>query len=248
MKNAAEHKLILTIHDSYYPYGLSRTYPNLMNVEGGAGEEAEHSIAPEMKSIHDIMLTFTRFLMGPFDYTPEIGLKSVRPKTHCHQVAMLGVWYGRVSIRGGMKQWSPGGENSGGEIEFVERIPIIFDEMKVTAEANRYVTVARRRGDTWFVASMSGARPESYSYPLSFLAPGKSYQAAIFSDTPGKLVASRSQRTVTDRTVIPLAMEADGGHLMIIDPVARGTSQPGEITIKATADSLETRTITIHTR
>ena len=119
----------------------------------------------------------------------------------------------------GMKQWSPGGENRGGEIEFVERIPILFDEMKVTAEANRYVTVARRRGDTWFVASMSGAKPESYPYPLSFLAPGKSYHAAIFTDTPGKLVANRSQQTVTDRTVIPLAMEADGGHLMILDPV-----------------------------
>lgn len=29
----------------------------------------------------------SRFLMGPFDYTPEIGRKS---KTYCHQMAMKG--------------------------------------------------------------------------------------------------------------------------------------------------------------
>ena len=214
VKKAAEHKLICVIHDGYYPYGLSRTYPNLMNVEGGAGDEAEHSVPPEMKSVHDVMLTFTRFLMGPFDYTPEIGRKS---KTHCHQAAMLGVWYGRHTIRGGTKQWAPGGENSGGEIEFIERIPILFDEMRVTAEPNEYVTVARRKGTTWYVASMSGAKARSISYTLAFLAPGANYRATIFSDTPGKQVAARAQQDVDSRSTIPITMEPNGGHLMILE-------------------------------
>jgi alpha-glucosidase len=221
VKKAAEHKLICVIHDGYYPYGLSRTYPNLMNIEGGAGEEAEHSVPMEMKSVHDVMLTFTRYLMGPFDYTPEIGKKLPFPKTHCHQAAMLGVWYGRHSVRGGMRQWSPGGENSGGEIEFIEKIPALFDEMKVTAEANRYVTVARRRGTTWYVASMSGAKAESYAYPVAFLAAGKTYKATIFRDTPGQRVATRSQQDVDAKTVIQLAMEANGGHMMIIEERAK---------------------------
>lgn len=216
MKKAAEHHLIAVIHDAYYPHGLSRTWPNLMNVEGGAGDEAEHSVPPELKSVHDVMLTFTRCLMGPFDYTPEIGRKS---KTHCHQAAMVGVWYGRHSIRGGMKQWSTGGENSGGEIAFISRIPALFDEMKVTAEANRHVIVARRAGEVWYVAGMSGAKPESFAYPLGFLAAGRTYQATIFSDTPGSRVARRTHQEVTSATVIPIAMEADGGHLMILDPL-----------------------------
>jgi len=218
VKKAAEHKLICVIHDGYYPYGLSRTYPNLMNIEGGAGEEADHSVAPEMKSVHDVMLTFTRYLMGPFDYTPEIGKKPPFPKTHCHQAAMLGVWYGRHSIRGGMRQWSPGGENSGGEIEFVEKVPMLFDEMKVSAEANRYVTVARRRGETWYVASMSGAKAETYPFALAFLPAGRKYKATIFSDTPGKAVAARSQQSVDAKAVIQIAMEPNGGHLIIVEP------------------------------
>jgi alpha-glucosidase len=218
VKKAAEHKLICVIHDGYYPFGLSRTDPNLKNIEGGAGEEAEHSIAPAMKSVHDVMLTFTRCLMGPFDYTPEIGKKPPFPKTHCHQAAMLGVWYGRHSIRGGMRQWSPGGENGGGEIEFVEKVPMLFDEMKVTAEANRYVTVARRGGATWYIASMSGAKAETYLFSLAFLSAGRKYKATIFSDTPGKAVAARSQQSVDAKAVIQIAMEPNGGHLIIVEP------------------------------
>lgn len=213
VKKAAEHHLILTIHDGYYPYGLSRTYPNLVNVEGGAGDEAEHSIKPEMKSLHDVMLPFTRLLMGPFDYTPEIGRKS---KTYCHQVAMIGVYHGRPSIRGGMPQWSPGGEG-GGEIEFIEKWPGIFDEMKVRAEACESVTVARRRGENWFVASMSGPHARDYDYPLDFLAPGKRYRASIYSDTSGSRKTTHTQRQVDSKTVIPIKMEPNGGHLMIIE-------------------------------
>jgi alpha-glucosidase len=141
VRKAAEHKLLVNIHDSYFPNGLSRTYPNLVNVEGVAGEEAEPSIPAELKSRHDIMLPFTRCLMGPVDYTPEMFKPS---KTHAHQVAMLAVFHGRPLIRGGMRQWSPGGAG-GGEIEFVEKLPALFDEMRVFTEFGQHVTVARRR-------------------------------------------------------------------------------------------------------
>ncbi len=213
VKKAAEHKLIAVIHDAYYPSGLSRTFPNLMNIEGVAGEEAEHSIAPEMKSLHDIMLPFTRCLMGPVDYTPEMFNKR---KTHCHQVAMLGVFHGRVSIRGGMRQWSPGGEG-GGEVEFVEKLPGLFDEMKVFTDLGKYVTVARRKGTSWYVASMSGPNAVTASLPLSFLKPGVEYDASIHADVPGKPNSVHSTQRVSSTTAIPLAMEPNGGHLMIIE-------------------------------
>lgn len=221
VQKAAEHKLIAVIHDAYYPAGLSRTYPNLMNVEGVAGEEAEHSIAPEMKSLHDIMLPFTRCLMGPVDYTPEMFNKR---KTHCHQVAMLGVYHGRVSIRGGMRQWSPGGEG-GGEIEFVEKLPGLFDEMKVFTDLGKYVTVARRKGANWYIASMSGAAAVTTSLPIAFLQPGVTYTASIYTDVPGKRDAAHATQRVTAATTLPLVMEPNGGHLMILEPVEPASGQ-----------------------
>ncbi len=214
VKKAAEHHLIAVIHDAYYPSGLSRTYPNLMNVEGVAGEEAEHSIAPEMKSVHDILLPFTRCLMGPVDYTPEMFNQK---KTHCHQVAMVGVYHGRASIRGGMRQWSPGGEG-GPEIEFIEKLPGLCDEMKVFTDLGKWVTVARRRGASWFLASMSGNAAATPALSLAFLKPGVAYTASIYSDTPGSRKATHTTQRVTAATTLPLTMEPNGGHLMILEP------------------------------
>lgn len=220
LKTAAEHKLIAVIHDAYYPSGLSRTYPNLVNVEGVAGEEAEHSIPPEMKSLHDIMLPFTRCLMGPVDYTPEMFNKG---KTHCHQVAMLGVYHGRPSIRGGMKQWSPGGEG-GGEIEFVEKLPGLFDEMKVFGEPGRWICVARRRGANWYLASMSGPHAVTASLPLDFLPPGVEVAASLYADVPGQRKSAHTTRIVRSTDVLPLVMEPNGGHLAVLEHFADGKS------------------------
>jgi hypothetical protein len=54
-------------------------------------------------------------------------------------------------------------------------------------------------------------------YPLDFLATGRTYQASIFSDTPGSRKATHTRQTVTSQTTIPIAMEPNGGHLMILD-------------------------------
>jgi alpha-glucosidase len=214
---AAAHRLIVNIHDGYFPSGLSRPYPNLMNIEGVAGDESEPSIPIEMKSRHDVMLPFTRGLMGPFDYTPEMFKAA---KTHAHQVAMLGVFHGRPSIRGGMKHWSPGGVG-GGEVEFVQKIPGLFDELKVVTDLGKYVTVARRRGDTWYVASMADGAARSYSYPLDFLPADKTYRASIYTDTPGTQQTTHVVQTVTRATIVPIAMQPNGGHLMILEPAGR---------------------------
>jgi hypothetical protein len=216
VRKAAEHRLIVNIHDGYFPAGLTRTYPNLMNVEGVAGDESEHSIPPEMKSRHDVMLPFTRCLMGPVDYTPEMFKAA---KTHAHQVAMLGVFNGRSSIRGGMKQWSPGGEG-GSEVEFVKKLPGLFDEKRVYTDLGKYVTVARRRGNDWFIASMADGAARSVQLKLDFLTPGVAYQASIYADTPGKQTTTHLRQRVDAESVVRIHMEPNGGHLMIVEPVS----------------------------
>lgn len=220
VRKAANHKLIVNIHDGYLPSGLSRTYPNLMNVEGLAGDESEHSIDAKIKSLHDVLLPFTRGLMGPLDYTPEMFKKA---KTHAHQVAMLGVYHGRPSIRGGMKQWSPGGEG-GKEIEFLKKLPGLFDELKVFTQLGEYVTVARRSGDAWFVASMADGTARSYPLPLTFLKNGVNYAASIYTDTPGSQKTAHSTKTVSSDTILTIDMQPNGGHLMILEPLPPGAT------------------------
>lgn len=125
---------------------------------------------------------------------------------------------GRATIRGGMKQWSPGGEG-GGEIEFVEKLPGLFDEMKVFTEPGKYVTIARRHGKAWFVASMSAGQAQSWDLRLNFLPPAERYRASIYTDTAGSPRTSHVVRTVTAASVIRMDMQPNGGHLMILEPV-----------------------------
>jgi len=212
---AAQNHLILCIHDAYYPSGLSRTYPNLMNVEGVAGEEAEPYIPADIKSTHDVMLPFTRCLMGPIDYTPEIFKPS---KTHAHQVALLCVYHGRPSIRGGMKQWSPGGIG-GGEIEFLEKLPGLFDDMRVFTEFGKHVTVARRKGKRWFIATIGNEQQQSFTLPLEFLSKDHNFRASVYADTSGKPDTTHSVQTFHSQTKILVELEPNGGHLMIVEPI-----------------------------
>jgi len=113
---------------------------------------------------------------------------------------------------------SPGGEG-GAEVEFAEKMPGLTDELKVTADLGKSVTVARRKGADWYVASLSGPKAAAYPYPLSFLTPGRSYRATLFSDEPGGRKALRAQQSVNSQSVLTIAMEPNGGHLMIIEAV-----------------------------
>ena len=66
---------------------------------------------------------------------------------------------------------------------------------------------------------MSGPRAASYQYPLNFLTPGQTYRASIYSDTPGSRKATHTQQKVTSQTAVPIVMEPNGGHLMIIEAI-----------------------------
>ncbi len=86
VRKAADHHLMLDIHDSYRTTGYTRTYPNLLTVEGIRGNE--HFPTPE----HNATVPFTRYLAGSADYT--ICYYSPRlQNTHAHQLAMSVISY-----------------------------------------------------------------------------------------------------------------------------------------------------------
>lgn len=66
---AAKHHLMVNFHAAYRPTGMDRTWPNQITREGICGNEMNKFygwVTPE----HVAALPFTRFLLGPGDYTP----------------------------------------------------------------------------------------------------------------------------------------------------------------------------------
>ncbi|HVX65725.1 MAG TPA: glycoside hydrolase family 97 catalytic domain-containing protein, partial [Bryobacteraceae bacterium] len=215
---AARHHLWLCVHDAHLPDGMERTYPNLFIVEGGGGQEGDHTAA------HDVALPFTRALAGPFDFTPALYTQG---KSHAHMLAFFVTLYAPApTLRGGYRAWkeTAGPAQGGEELEFLRRVPVTWDETRVlAANVGHQIVVARRSGESWFVGGMAGGSPEIARLALSFLTPGRSYRATIFSDNAeaakdGWCPTRREIRTVTSADSLEISMVKAGGVAIILEP------------------------------
>ncbi|MGH7951041.1 MAG: glycoside hydrolase family 97 catalytic domain-containing protein, partial [Limisphaerales bacterium] len=206
------HHLLLDIHDGYRPTGLTRTYPNLMTVEGVRGNE--HFPTAE----HDCTLPFTRYVAGPADYTVCYYDKRLK-NTHGHQLAMAVIsfsplqcifWYDKPTDYRGEP-----------EIEFFRHVPTVWDDTKVIAdEIEKFAAIARRSGNDWFVGVINN-EPRELKLPLTFLHKNKKYEAHIYSDDSS--IATRTHvavktQTVDSKTILIAALQSSGGEAIWLTP------------------------------
>jgi alpha-glucosidase len=216
IQKAAEHHLLLDIHDGYRPTGLARTYPNLMTVEGVRGNE--HMPTPE----HNCTLPFTRYLAGSADYT-VCYYTSRKQTTFAHQLALAVVCFSPLQFIFWYDQ--PSDYQGEPEIEFFRQVPTVWDETKVlNGEIGKYATIARRSGEDWFIGTINDSEPRELKVPLMFLDQNKKYEAHIYSDDQS--VATRTHVAVTMRnvnaqTILKMPLPAAGGEAVWIVPLAK---------------------------
>jgi alpha-glucosidase len=223
VETAAKHKLMVDIHDEFRPTGLSRTYPNLMTQEGIAGNETMPT--PN----HNTVLPFTRFLAGPADYTICYYTDRIKT-TRAHQLALAVVYYSPWQFL----YWgdSPSDYHGEPEIEFFDKVPTTWDDTKVIdGQIGRYVTVARRSGDDWFVGTITNGNVPSWyaresiwhptrnlTIPLKFLPPGRTFLAHIYEN--GKIPrrdVKISTRRVDASSVIEANLPLGGGQAIWLE-------------------------------
>jgi alpha-glucosidase len=229
VRKAAEHHLMVDVHDEYRPTGYSRTYPNLMTQEGIAGDET--------KPTNNLTLTilFTRMLAGAADNTICYYDRRVDENaSHAYQLAksvcfyspwQFLYWYDRPGRSPRRAGGAGGGHNVIGdepELEFFDHVPTVWDDTKVIhGKIGQYAVIARRSGDSWFIGCMNGETPHTLSVPLDFLDRGRTYAAHIYSDDP--TVSSRTHVRISRRLVdSSITLQADlpvrGGEAIRIHP------------------------------
>lgn len=215
---AAKHHLMLCIHDARIPDGTTRTYPNLIINEGGGGQECNHSV------VQDVMLPFTRCLVGPFDYTPFIYTLG---KSHAHMLALFVTYYGPAqTIRGGYSAWNTESDKGvgGNELEFLKEVPVSWDTLSVlSAEIGHHIISARKSEDSWFIGGMCGEVSYRENISLDFLEPQKEYNMKMFIDdqggySEGFCPAVRKEVKVSYKDSISVNMTQSGGFVAIIRP------------------------------
>lgn len=216
IRMAAEHHLMVDIHDEFRNTGYQRTYPNLMTVEGILGNEG---FPPP---VHNATLPFTRFLTGPADYTYCWYDKRLAV-THAHQLALSTIYFSPWQFL----FWydKPAAYDHDPALEYWKQLPTCWDETRVLqGEIGRYASVARRHGEAWFVGSIRPDGQGRLDVPLAFLKPGVNYSATVFSDrdveNPDSRAVKIERLSVSRATVLHAMMPANGGQAVWIVPDA----------------------------
>ena len=223
LQKAAKHHLHIQFHGAYKPTGLSRTYPNEFTREGTLNYETNKWNPQGLSPDHDLDIAFTRLLAGSTDYhlggfraVPADKFKTqyTRPLmagTRCHMLAMYVVLENAL----GMVCDYPAAYEGQPGFEFIQQVPTTWDETKVlNAEVDKYITIARRKNNDWYVGTINNHDSRQLSISLSFLKDGN-YTATIFSDAndvatePNHL--KKETRTVTANDILNIQIAAGGG-------------------------------------
>lgn len=211
IKKAAAHQLMVDVHDSYRPSGLSRAYPNLMTVEGVRGNEHMPTAS------HNATLPFTRAVAGPLDYT--ICWTTPRLKTTWgHQLAQTVIhytpwnflfWYDRPD----QITESPG-------LEFLAAVPTTWDETRVLAGAiGSHAVVARRKGRAWFFGAITNEEPRTVELRLGLIDGQGPHELKTWCDGDGDRDIRVETRAVQGGETIQLRLAPSGGCAATLSPL-----------------------------
>lgn len=186
VETAAKYLICLDVHESSKPTGLDRTWPNLLSQEAARGNEwnATYNATPPY---HEAILPFTRFLAGPYDYTPGIFRINHTPEqskrlycTIANQLALSVVQFSPIMMASDMIE----NYENNPAFKFLEDVPSSWDETKVIdAHIGHYIAIARRKADKWFIGAICDEHCYLIKQPLSFLDKNTTYLASIYSDS-----------------------------------------------------------------
>ena len=168
LESAARHHLLVNFHGATIPRGWQRTWPNLMSTEGVYGAEWYNNVPTftAKAAAHNATLPFTRNVIGPMDYTPCAFSDSQHPHitTHAHELALT------VLFESGLQHLADKPESylaQPQEVQdFFSHLPAVWDETRFdSGYPGESVVLARRSGDTWYIAGINGT-DEPKALPL----------------------------------------------------------------------------------
>ena len=240
----ARHRMMVNFHGAFKPTGTERTWPNVLTREGIYGNEGckgGNMITPE----HMATLPFTRFLLGPGDYTPgsfgnvrmkdflcqyERGLVygggaehppvwAEEPGTRAHALALCVAFDSPLMT---LCDWPERYRGAAG-VEALRALPSVWkNTIPIDGAIGSHYAVARESFDGRFYFAAFTVEPRRVSLPLGFLPSGR-WVATVYGDDAARstsdaraLAVRRLDVCRDDRVEFDLASE--GGAVAVFEP------------------------------
>ncbi len=189
-QKAAQHKVMIDMHEPVRPTGLHRTWPNFLASEAARGNEF-NAFSEGSPPEHETILPFTRLMGGPMDYTPGIfklrNYSKDDPGRQMHstlakQLALYVTMYSPLQMAADLPEnYEPHLD----AFQFIKDVAVDWDDTKILeAEPGDFISIARKAKGTnnWFIGAITDESRRTSILPLQFLDKGKKYLATIYRD------------------------------------------------------------------
>ena len=214
LRDAADAGLLVNFHGATLPRGWSRTYPNLMTVEAVKGFEFttfDQGTEDKMPT-HAAMLPFARNLFDPMDFTPMVFGDIPKIKRASRDGFELAT---SVLYLSGIQHFAetPAGMATVPDYvkNFLRELPRSWDDSRlVDGYPGKYAVIARRSGDSWYIAGINATDVDKkLTLDLSFVG-GK--QGVIIEDGAGE--RGFSQRGISAGKKVAVTIKPHGGFVI----------------------------------
>ena len=221
MECAARHHLLVNFHGATVPRGWQRTYPNLLSTEGVYGAEWYNNVGTftAKAASHNATLPFTRNVIGPMDYTPCAFSDSQHPHitTHAHELALTVLYESALqhladrpeSLLAQPKQVQ----------DFFGQLPTVWDDTRLLAGYPAdYVVMARRSGQTWYVAGINGTdEQKTITFSLRDILSSAHGQATVYTDSGNTDEPWRITSMTANQLPASMTCQPRGGFVIVVN-------------------------------
>ncbi len=238
---AAKHRIMMNFHGSFKSTGAERTWPNMVTREAILGNEF-NIFRTDITPTHCATLPFTRFLVGPADFTPgsfaNVYSKDFVPQvrkghrygdetdrcphwaeeqgTRAHAIAQCVQFDSRLMT---LCDWPERYRGAPG-IEALRRLPASWkDTIPLAGKCGAFYAVAREAFDGRFYYAATTVAPRTLEQKLDFLGDGE-WQMTTYADDPAKTPADAKAIAIATRRVrkgdtVSFALCPEGGAVAV---------------------------------
>jgi hypothetical protein len=221
LMDAAAHGLMVNFHGTTIPRGWERMYPNYVSSEAVLASENLYfqQAFSDRYPVTATVYPFTRNAIATMDFGPVFlntrlsrteKTGSIRRTTDAFEIATSVLFFSAVQHWG----LTPGNLTAKPSylFDFIMQVPTVWDETRfIDGYPGKYCVLARRKGNKWYLAAISGQKEKLVLNPHLPMFEGK--QVKMIGDAGGQ-ASALSDLTVAKGQTVKLILEPNGGAVL----------------------------------